>query len=192
MKRVERSEILPLGEYEAVRGHFRRRIIEEKQRRRVQLGGQISAVFENHDTVLLQIQEMLRTERISREDAIAHEIHTYNELVPGPDQLSITLFVEIADRDERERMLTVLAGLERSVALDVDGVRVAARSDARDGAREDRTTAVHYFMFDLPSELAAKLRRREAKVALCVDHPAYRVSSELSPETIDELANDLA
>ena len=48
----------------------------------------VSVVFENHDTVLLQIQEMLRTERITRPAAIQHEIDTYNELVPGPDELS--------------------------------------------------------------------------------------------------------
>ena len=56
-------------------------------------------VFENHDTVLLQIQEMLRTERITAEAGILHELETYNELVPGPGELSATLFVEIADRD---------------------------------------------------------------------------------------------
>ena len=47
------------------------------------MGDKASAVFENHDTVLLQIQEMLRTERISREAAIQHEIDTYNEHFPG-------------------------------------------------------------------------------------------------------------
>src|SRR5690242_11995154 len=105
MRPIERSEILPIGEYETIRDRFRGRVIEEKRRRRVVLGERMSAVFENRDTVLLQIQEMLRTERISSPSGIEHEIETYNELLPGPGQLSVTLFVEIPDKAERDRTL---------------------------------------------------------------------------------------
>ena len=121
MKKVERNELLPLGDYEAVRGPFRNRVIAEKKRRRVKLGEHMSVVFENHDTVLLQIQEMLRTERISKEAAIAHELNTYNELVPDDDELSMTLFIEIVDKAERERMLKALAGMETQVFIEADG-----------------------------------------------------------------------
>src|SRR5690349_291735 len=65
MKPVERTEILDLGSYERVREHFQRRVIAEKRARRVALGPNMTVLFENHDTVLLQIQEMLRTERIT-------------------------------------------------------------------------------------------------------------------------------
>ncbi len=193
MKSVERSELLPLGDYEVVREPFRRRVIEEKRRRRVQLGGHISAVFENHDTVLLQVQEMLRTERISREDAIQHELETYNALIPGEDELSLTLFVEIPEREERDRMLIALAGLEECVALEVDGVTVRAAGEVRDGSREDRTTAVHYFRFTLPPEVARQLRKRDVQhVALTVLHPKYPARVELSRELVGELACDLS
>src|SRR5438477_13111247 len=97
MKPVERSEILGLAEYETIRDRFRARVIEEKRIRRVQLGAKATAVFENHDTVLMQVQEMLRTERITKESSIAHEIATYNELVPKDNELSATVMIEIAD-----------------------------------------------------------------------------------------------
>jgi len=83
MKPVDRSEVLGLGEYEQIRERFRRRVIEDKRARRVPLGGHMTVLFENHDTVLFQIQEMLRTERISAAQAVRHEIETYNQLVPG-------------------------------------------------------------------------------------------------------------
>ena len=67
MKPVDRREILPLGEYEAIRERFRARVIEEKRARRVAFGDMATCVFENHDTVLLQVQEMLRTERITKD-----------------------------------------------------------------------------------------------------------------------------
>lgn len=118
MRTIERSEILPIGDYEQVRAHFRARVIAEKRPRRVKLGDHLSAVFENRDTVLLQIQEMLRTERISSEPAVKHELETYNELIPRENELSVTLFVEIPDRELRDRMLIELAGLERYVGIE--------------------------------------------------------------------------
>ena len=126
MRAIERSEILGLGDYEMIRPHFRARVIAEKKPRRVELGEHIAAVFENRDSVLLQIQEMLRTERITAEPAILHEISTYNELVPGPRQLSVTMFVQIPDRALRDRLLVEWAGLEDALAVEVEGERFAA------------------------------------------------------------------
>src|SRR5215470_80333 len=105
MKKVERNELLGLAEYEQIRQRFMARVIAEKRDRRVIAGDEVSLVFENHDTVLFQIQEMLRTERISKEPSILHELETYNDLVPGQDELSATMFVEIADAVVRERRL---------------------------------------------------------------------------------------
>jgi hypothetical protein len=193
MKPVDRSEILPLADYERVRPHFRARVIEEKERRRAKLGDRMSVVFENHDTVLLQIQEMLRTERITTAASVDHEIATYNELVPGEDELSMTLFIEARDREEREALLTGLAGMERCLRLVVDGEAVAARAEARDGGRDDRTTAVQYYKIPLTPALARKLRERCAdKVSLVVDHPGYRAEAELAAPVKAELASDLS
>lgn len=192
MRTIERSEILPIGEYELVRPHFRARVIEEKRPRRVPVGEHISVMFENRDSVLLQIQEMLRTERITSEPAILHEIETYNELVPGADQLSLTVFVEIADRALRERMLVELAGLEETIGLEVDGVFFLATGAPSVGAVPGRTTAVHYFKVTLSPGAAAAIQKKEAKAALVVKHPAHPARAELSRATLEKLAEDLA
>src|SRR5262245_14515837 len=105
MRKVERSELLDLGAYEQIRERFRSRVIASKQVRRLQLGPHMSLVFENHDTVLLQIQEMIRTERISDERAIQHELDTYNDLLPAAGALSATLFIEYDDPAQRSDML---------------------------------------------------------------------------------------
>jgi len=119
VKRVDRSELLGLGPYEDIRERFRARVIALKARRRLQVGPHMSLVFENHDTVLLQVQEMLRTERISDERSIAHELETYNELIPGAGSLCATLFIEYDDPAERSKMLARLASLRDQVALQV-------------------------------------------------------------------------
>jgi hypothetical protein len=191
MKLVDRREILGLADYEAIRAQFRARVISEKKLRRVQLGPKATAVFENHDTMLLQIQEMLRTERISRPAAVQHEIDTYNEIVPGSDELSSTVMIEIVDKEERDAFLQAALGFEKHVWLSAGGQRIQATAIDR-GKPEDRTTAVHYLKFKLPASLAGALRSGELpELALEVDHAAYQARAALPQETVAALAEDL-
>jgi hypothetical protein len=194
MKPIDRKEVLSIGEYERIRDHFRGRVIERKRARRVAVGEHMSVVFENRDTVLLQIQEMLRTERITSESGILHEIATYNELVPADDELSMTLFVEVADAALRDALLRRLAGLERHVSLQIDGARFSASPLGRAGAEDPgRTTAVHYFKIPLGPAHAARLRGGGSSAgAVVVDHPSYAAFAPLGPEAMAELAADLA
>ena len=48
----------------------------------------MTIVFENTDTMRFQVQEMARAERMLRDEQIAHEVETYNELIPEPGELS--------------------------------------------------------------------------------------------------------
>ena len=194
MKAIERGEVMGLADYETVREPFRARVIAEKRRRRVAVGPKVSAVFENRDTVLLQIQEMLRIERITRPSSIQHEIDTYNELVPGPDELSCTIMIEIDDRAERDAFLQAAKGLEKHVWLVAGARRLPARTGERwsDGPA-DRTTALHYLKFGLPKDLADALRSRSppAELEIEIDHPAYSARAKLPPETVAALGEDM-
>ena len=190
MKRVDRSELLDLGAYETVRERFAARIIAEKRDRRVRVGDFVSAVFENRDTVLFQIQEMLRTERITQEKAIQHELDTYNELVPGDRELSACVFVEYSDADERERMLARLAGLADDFYLVVGGERARLVPDARD-TDPARTMAVHYVKFVLSEASERALAQGGIPVVLGVEHEAYRAETPLPEQTLRSLRDDL-
>jgi hypothetical protein len=193
MKLIDRAEVLPLAEYERIREPFRARVIGEKKLRRVQVGPKATAVFENRDTVLLQIQEMLRTERITRAGAVQHEIDTYNESVPGEDELSCTLMIEIADKEEREAFLRDAIGFEKHVWLVAGTERAQTRSLDR-SAQAGRTTAVHYLKFKLPTALAGAMRAgkvRAGELKLEIDHPVYAASAAFSAEAIAMLAQDL-
>lgn len=199
MKPIQRDEVLGLADYETIRDRFRARVIEEKKRRRVKLGPQASCVFENRDTALLQIQEMLRTERITREASILHEIETYNQLVPGEHELAATVLIEIDEKPEREKFLVEAKGLDRAFALVVDGETCKAKHDV---AREhpDRTTAVHYLKFPLGERAERALRDvlekkrppSDVRVEVVVEHPRYSARAGLPPEAVLSIAEDLA
>ena len=195
MKKVERSELLNLGEYEQIRQRFLSRIIADKRNRRLAVSDEVTAVFENHDTILFQIQEMLRTERITKENAILHELETYNELIPDAGELSATMFIEIPDAAVRERRLGELAGLESCIALELFGVTIAARNETR-GVLPDRTTAVHYLKFALEAKLGARLAAAAKENAsgvmfFVLQHPRLRARKEFPAATMSSLVEDL-
>jgi len=189
MRLIQSSELLDLAGYEQIREHFLRRIIELKRVRRIALGEHMTLLFENRDTALFQIQEMLRTERITRENAIEHELETYNQLVPAANELSATVFIEYPDREERERMLAALAGVERNFYVIVGSEQTRAESDKR-GDRTDRTTAVHYVKFKLGEAATSALQGPNARVLVGVDHPAYCAEVALPAETVASLCSD--
>jgi len=190
VKRVERSELLDLGAYEQIRDRFRARVQAVKEPRRVALGPNMTVLFENHDSVLFQVQEMLRTERITSEKAVQHELDTYNELIPGDAELSATIFTEYPERDERERMLVALAGVEDAFFLVAGGERSAVVPDRR-GTDPTRTMAVQYVKFPLSPAAVAAFRSRSGPVLLGVTHPAYTAEVELGPRTLASLGDDL-
>ena len=95
--RIALSEIKDLVAYEKVREEVRARVIALKKNRRLALGENLTVLFENRETVLFQIQEMIRTERIVDEGKIQDEIAAYDVLLPSPGELSATLFIEIPE-----------------------------------------------------------------------------------------------
>jgi Protein of unknown function (DUF3501) len=191
MKSISRDELLDMAAYERIRENFLRSVLLRKRSRYVKLGPNMTALFENRDSVLFQIQEMLRTERITQEKAILHELETYNALVPGDRELSATLFIEYQERDERERMLVALAGLEDKFRLRVGSELLPVIPDQR-GADHERTMAVHYVKFPLTEAALAALKAGSAEVALEVEHPQYSAGTPLSPATLQSLRDDFA
>jgi hypothetical protein len=186
--KIDRSEILPLGEYERIRDRFRSRVIELKKQRRIRVNEEMSLLFENHDTMLLQIQEMLRTERITNEKGIAHEIETYNMLVPGELELSASLFIEIPDPARREEMQKRWCAIEEHVVFSIDGED--CRATFEEGRRDkDRAAAIQYLTFPLTEKAKAAIRAGKP-AALVFDHAHLRQRIELSRETVASLAED--
>jgi hypothetical protein len=100
-KPVLRSEIVDYQTYEEGREAARAAIFVEKAPRRVHVGEYLTFLFENHETIRYQIQEMTRVERMVKEADILHEIETYNEVLGGPGALGATLLIEVDSPEER-------------------------------------------------------------------------------------------
>ena len=189
MKKVALDDIVGLSGYEKVREDFLRRIIDLKRKRRISIGDKVSLVFENRDTVIFQIQEMLRAERITDLDKIRQEIAVYNELIPNPGELSATMFLEIEDQTHLRADLLKFLGIDEAVSLNVGGHPIRGRFE-EGRSKEDKISAVQYVRFPFSAEAqSAFLAGRPAQLA--VDHANYRASAVLDLETQKSLAQDL-
>jgi hypothetical protein len=189
MNKIILDDILGFSAYEKVRQQFREEIIEKKKKRRISVGEKVSIVFENRDTVIFQIQEMLRAEKITDLDKIREEIAVYNELIPNPGELSATLFLEIEDQANLREDLLKFLGIDEAVSLKVGGHVVPGRFE-EGRSKEDKISAVQYVRFPLSPQARQALLGGEA-AELVIDHPNYKARAALAADARQSLAQDL-
>ena len=191
MRKLTAADIKDLREYERERDAFRAEIIATKKRRRIPLGDLMTIVFENAATMRFQIQEMARAERMLRDEQIAHELDTYNELIPADGELSGTLFIEITDQEALQYWLPRLVGIHDHLQFVVGDTAVPGQAQDVDRlTREETTTTVHYLKFPFTPEQQRAFQT--GPVRLGVDHPEYQVDVTLTDEQRDELVGDFA
>ena len=182
MKLVTRQEILDYVTYEEQRDTLRKKIMKIKDLRRINVGGVLSFLFENTDTVRYQIQEMIRVERIVKETDILHEIKTYNELLGNSGELGCTLLIEIDDSEERQEKLIQWLDLPNHLYLSLeDGSRIRARFDERQ-VGDSRLSSVQYIKFDSGGK---------TPVAIGSDLPLLKAETTFTVEQQKALSEDL-
>jgi hypothetical protein len=191
VRKLTAADIKDLREYERERDAFRAEIIATKKQRRIPVGDLMTIVFENAATMRFQIQEMARAERMLRDEQIAHELQTYNELIPADGELSGTLFIEITDPEALQYWLPRLVGIHDHLQFVVGDTTIPGRAEDVDRlTREKTTTTVHYLKFAFTPEQQRSFGT--GPVRLVVDHPEYQVDLTLSDEQRDELIGDFA
>ena len=120
---------------------------------------------------------MARAERMLTDDAIAHEVATYNELIPDAGELSGTLFIEITDEAALRDWLPKLIGIEWSVHFELgDGTSrvTGVPQDEERLTRDDITSTVHYLKFPFDPEAAGAARVRSCRGSSSTTRPTRR------------------
>ena len=190
---ITRADIQPIDDYARVRDDRRREITELKKSRRAHVGPDITFYFENFDTMLYQVQEMLAVER-GGETQIDDELRAYNPLIPRGRELVATMMIEIEDARRRDRVLRELGGIEKTIALEVVGERILAvpESDVERTTAEGKTSSVHFVRFPLTDGQAAAFKQPGTRVLLSVGHAGYDHMAALPEPVRAALAEDLA
>lgn len=189
LAKLTRADILGAPFYAQVREDYRRKIIELKRNRRIEVGDKITLTFENRDTLKFQVEEMLRTEAIATDEGIQGELDVYNTLMPDEGSLSATLFLD-PPRDEDPRIrLRRFIGIDEHVTLHIGPH--ACRAAFEPGRQEaDRISAVQYVRFPVPAPAREVLVRPGATLAIVIDHPSYQASAAVAEAMRASLAAD--
>ena len=189
---ISRDKLLSLEAYAKVRVSSRPAFIAHRKLRSVQLGEHLNLQFEDEQTVLRQIQEMLHIEKIFDEAGIESEIEAYAPLVPDGSNWKATLLIEYPDPNERKRELGRLIGVEDRIFVEVEGhARSYAIADEDlDRETEEKTSAVHFLRFEFDKATRDALRAG-AGARLACDHTHYPAHVTIAPETLASLAGDL-
>lgn len=193
MERLTTADILGKEAYEQARPDFRRRVMLQKDKRRVPVGDHVTFLFENRDTMHYQVQEMLRAEGSwQRPGAIEEELEAYNALIPQRGEISATMLIEYATAEERAKMLPQFVAIDQHVRLTIGDTPSSLAVFDRGQIDAHKVSSVQYLRWTLTAEQLARLAEDGTVVRLTIDHPAYAAQAVLSEETRKALAHDAA
>lgn len=190
---ITRDDIMDMAEYGAIRKEHRRALIEKKKLRRVAIGPDATAHFEDYDSMWLQVHEMLYIEK-GGEEQLAEELAAYNPLIPKGRELVCTVLFEIDDPERRARFLATLGGIEETMFIRVGGEEIMGRAEQD----IDRTTAagkasaVQFVHFPFTDAQVKAFRRPGAEIIIGFKHPGYGHMVRIAEDSREAVAADFA
>ena len=194
MEKLNKSDLFSLEEYSINRDSFRKKVLEEKQHRKVYIGEHVVLLFENKNTIQYQIQEMLRIEKIFDAEGIQEELDAYNPLIPDGSNLKAVMLIEYPDVEERKEKLKILKGIERKIWIKVGSHNKVFAIADEDLEREDetKTSAVHYLRYEFSPSMINDWKN-DSSIVMGIDHENYQSSETIiSSDISSSLSGDFA
>jgi hypothetical protein len=191
-KMITQDDILDIETFMQCRPQWRQDILALKKDRRVTLGPEVTCYFENRQTLLWQIQEMLYIEKGGAEQ-IEDELAAYAPLEPNGNEWVATVMIEIPDPIERALKLSQLGHFEFSLVLKFVGHEVVGKpeDDQERTTAEGKTSSVHFIRWTFTQEQKDLLRQENQDVILESRHPNYLHKTVLSDKNRTSLCFEL-
>lgn len=190
-RELTRDDLISDDEYGKVRKSRRAEMLPVKKLRRVPVGPDVTFYFENYDTMLLQVQEMLYIER-GGEEQVKDELAAYNPLIPKGNELVATVMIEVADADKRLALLLSLTHFEKHLFIQVGNEKIycVPEEDAERTSPDGKTSSVHFVRFPFTEQQEKDFVDPDTQVMVGVDHVNYNHLAALSADSRAELSRD--
>lgn len=191
-RQITRNDLMSLEQYAERRDTFRQQVLAHKKNRQVALGPNATLYFEDRLTLLYQIQEMLRIEKVFEADGINEELDAYNPLIPTGRNFKATFMIEYADADVRAAQLEKMVNIEDLVWMQIGGHEKiwAIADEDLERSNDTKTSAVHFMRFEVSDTMAADLKAG-ADWRIGVQHAVYTYDLLVEGDTRSSLLNDL-
>jgi len=190
-KVVEKNDLLTPDIYAKNRKQIRKELVEFKKTRRIALGPYATFYFENFETMLGQIQEMLHIEK-GGDNQLKDELEAYNPLIPKGKELVTTLMFEIDNPITRADFLGKVGGIEQYVFIKIDDekIKAIAEKDLDRTSSEGKASSVQFLHFVFSDEQIKKFKEIDKEVILGMDHNLYNHSTAIQKEIKVSLIKD--
>jgi len=190
-KIVEKQDLIPQDEYAKNRKKIRKDLVNFKKSRRLAIGPYATFYFENFDTMLAQIQEMIHIEK-GGEEQLKDEINAYNPLIPKGKELVATLMFEIDNPTLRSNFLNKVGGIEEKIYIKIPNeiIKAVPETDVDRTSEEGKASSVQFVHFNFSEQQIKKFKDPNCEVSVSIDHSLYNHSSKLSQLTKDALEKD--
>jgi len=190
---ITRDDIMDMAAYGVIRKERRREVIARKKLRRIAIGPDATAHFEDYDSMWLQVHEMLYIEK-GGEEQVAEELAAYNPLVPKGRELVCTVLFEIDDPERRARFLAKLGGIEETMFIRVDGDEIMgqAEEDVDRTSAAGKASAVQFVHFPFTDAQVDAFRRPGAEIIVGFKHADYGHMVRIAEDSRAALAQDFA
>ena len=190
-KEIQKEDIMPLDIYTKQRKALRKNIVEFKKNRRVSLGPYATFYFENYETMLAQVQEMLYIEK-GGDEQLNDELIAYNPLIPNGQELIATLMFEIDNPVSRATFLGKVGGIEEKVFMKIDGevVKAVPEEDVDRTSAEGKASSVQFIHFKFNNKQIEKFQSNSLQIELGIDHEEYSHTTKLTDLTQKSLSED--
>ncbi len=189
---ITAADIIDQETYAAMRKQRRAYMIAYKKNRRLSLGSNATIYFEDFETMLYQVQEMLHTEKGGKEQLV-DELAAYNPLIPQGNELVGTFMLEFENPKTRPDILRGLTGIEETININIDGEKIAANweRDVDRTAADGKTSSIHFIRFRMNDQQAKKFCDISVPVTFIIDHVNYSQSVVIDGNIRKELARQL-
>ena len=190
-KIIEKKDLVPYDVYEKNRKKIRKELVEFKKNRRVPLGPHATFYFENFDTMLAQIQEMLHIEK-GGDEQLKDELSAYNPLIPKGNELVTTLMFEIDNPEIRADFLGKVGGIEEKVFIQIANEKINGNpeKDIDRTSEEGKASSVQFLHFKFSDVQIDKFKNSENSVIIGINHNLYDYTIKISDQIRNELAKD--
>jgi len=190
-REIQKNDIIPLDIYTKQRKELRKNIVEFKKNRRISLGPYATFYFENYETMLAQVQEMLYIEK-GGDEQLKDELLAYNPLIPKGQELIATLMFEIDNPISRSAFLGKVGGIEEKVFMKINGdmIKAIPEEDVDRTSADGKASSVQFIHFKFNEEQIQKFKSGQTQIEIGINHDEYSHSTKLNDVTIKSLSRD--
>ncbi len=192
MTELKIADLLSAEEYDKKRDGLLSMANSDREIRTVEIGKNVSLLFENKVTIQSKLQEVLRSSNVTVNEEVQEKLSAFNLLLPSIDNLKATMTIHHDKEEDQIAFIENKEEIKKKAWIQIgenDRVFGSSSTNLKHADVKDYER-VFVLEFDL-SNLMVKDFQAGMVLYAGIDHPKYNIrTKEILKETTTSLAKD--